>query len=416
MVSYLVLICLFLIPFYIFRFSIFGLPTNIFEISTVITFLIFLGSEIFKFLRQKKSKIEFSYGYLAAYFLLLFSAISVFFAEDRIRALGIFKGWFLVPAILYFRVLNLWKEKKVRQITIPIYISMIIVSIWAGLQKLGIISTFFYQVGDSGFSDYLSRFRAFGPFESPNYLAMYLVPAIFISLPILGYFKRTSDKILLGGLYILPLHALYASHSLGGLLAFGFAVISILSFGLTKEYRAKLLNSGTKVTVLALALIISAVAFSLIFSSVDKEIYSRNIRVEIYHYSGELIKTRPISGIGLGEFQDSVEEISKGNAGFQLYGLSYALHPHNLFLAFWLNLGILGFLSFLFLLWSYFRNLARRGGDLLFLASLFAAMIAILIHGIFDTTYFKNDLSVIFWLLLALSIIVGEKKDARSTK
>ena len=34
-----------------------------------------------------------------------------------------------------------------------------------------------------------------------------------------------------------------------------------------------------------------------------------------------------------------------------------------------------------------------------------AALSAILIHGLVDTPYFKNDLSIIFWVLIALLII-----------
>jgi len=33
--------------------------------------------------------------------------------------------------------------------------------------------------------------------------------------------------------------------------------------------------------------------------------------------------------------------------------------------------------------------------------------LAILVHGIVDTTYFKNDLSAIFWIILAMSVIIG---------
>ena len=424
MTQIMVLISLFLIPAYIFRFSIFGIPTNVFEISVLITFICFIVSWIRNRDPSPEPALSLSnglgmtartrvkFGYIAAYFILIFAAISIFVAADRTRALGIFKGWFLVPAILYFIIINTFDRQKIRRITIPLFTSLILVSIWATLQKLGVISTLFYQVGDSGFADYITRFRAFGPFESPNYLAMYLVPMMFITLPIFAYPKRITDKIFIVVLYLLPLYALYASHSLGGLLAFGFGAISILAFGLAKFYKAKIVNSGGRVTLLAVALVVVAVGFAIIFSSVGQETFSRSIRIDIYHYSIDLAKSHPIAGIGLGEFQQSVEKISASNLGFQLYGLSYALHPHNIFLAFWLYLGLFGFLSFLYLLGSFFWNLAKRGGDILFLSALFAAMVAIIIHGLVDTTYFKNDLSAIFWLILALGLIVGTKKNA----
>lgn len=413
MVTYLIYLCLFLVPAYIFRFSVFGLPTNVFEVAVGIAMLVFIVDKILLHLladqndRNKNHKIVF--GLWPAYVLLLAAIIGVAIASDKTVALGILKGWFLVPAVLYFIIINSFDKKSIRNLSIPFFISLILVSIWAALQKLGVISTLFYQAGDSGFADYLNRFRAFGPFESPNYLAMFIVPVMFITLPILGFFRSTTDKILISTFYLLPLFALYASHSLGGLLAFGFGLLSLLAVLLAKTYRARLVNSGVKITSLALALIITAVGFAYIFSSISNDTYSNAIRRDIYHYSFELVRSHPLLGIGLGEFQKTVGDISISNVGFQLYGLSYALHPHNLFLAFWLNLGLLGIISFIYLLGSFFWRLGRRGGDILILSSAFAAMVAIMIHGLVDTTYFKNDLSAIFWLLLAISLISGVK-------
>lgn len=406
----LVLISLFLLPAYIFRFSLVGIPTNIFEIAAFITALVFIIERLLS-----KSKQKLIFGLWPTYVLLLAAIVAAIIAPDRTAALGILKGWFFVPAILYLIIINTFEKKNIRNLTIPLFITLILISLWALLQKLGVISTLFYQVGDSGFSDYLARFRAFGPFESPNYLAMFVVPVMFITLPILGFFKTATDKAVVLAFYVIPLFALYASHSLGGLLAFGFGLVSFFAVLLAKTYRARLVNSGGKVTSLALALIFTAVGFAFIFSSISNDIYSNAIRRDIYHYSSELILSHPITGIGLGEFQKSVGDISVSNAGFQLYGLSYALHPHNLFLAFWLNLGVLGIITFIYLLGSFFWRLGRRGGDALTLACAFAAMVAIMIHGLVDTTYFKNDLSVIFWLLLSVSVILGVKNGTNTT-
>ncbi|MCX6810347.1 MAG: O-antigen ligase family protein [Candidatus Berkelbacteria bacterium] len=419
MVTYLIYVCLFLIPAYIFRFSVFGIPTNFFEIAVIITALVFIIERLVSSRRSfplagGNDDKKFIVGFWPAYILLLAAIIGTTIAADKTLALGILKGWFFIPAFLYLGIINSFDKKNIRRITIPLFITLILVSLWAILQKLGVISTLFYQVGDAGFTDYLNRFRAFGPFESPNYLAMFVVPMMFITLPIIGYFRSTTDKILILSFYTLPLFALYASHSLGGLLAFGFGIISLFAVLLAKTYRAHLVNSGVKVTALAVGLVVVAVAFAFIFSSIGTETYSNTVRIDIYRYSTELIQLHPIFGVGLGEFQKSVGQISISNLGFQTYGLSYALHPHNLFLAFWLNLGLLGFLTFLYLLGSFFWRLGRRSGDILIIASTFAAMVAILIHGLVDTTYFKNDLSAIFWLLLAMAVILGVKNGTNS--
>lgn len=413
MTQILVLVSLFLLPTYIFRFSVLGIPTNIFEIAIGITTLVFIVERLVGSRLRGNDLKKFQVGFWPTYILLMAAVISIAVASDKTVALGILKGWFLLPAILYLVIINTFDKKNLRLLTIPLFISLILVSLWAVLQKLGVISTLFYQVGDPGFTDYLERFRAFGPFESPNYLAMFVVPLMFVTLPISGFLRNITDKILVLAFYIVPLFALYASHSLGGLLAFGFGLISLLAVLLAKTHRAKLVNSGAKITALAIGLFAVAIGFALIFSSISHDTYSNTIRVDIYHYSVALIQAHPILGVGLGEFQKSVGQISISNAGFQLYGLSYALHPHNLFLSFWINLGLLGLLAFLYLLGTFFWQLGRRGGDILAIASAFAAMVAIVVHGLVDTTYFKNDLSAIFWLLLAVAIIIGERENAK---
>jgi len=137
------------------------------------------------------------------------------------------------------------------------------------------------------------------------------------------------------------------------------------------------------------------------------------VRIEIYKYSIQILKGGWLLGMGLGSFQDKVATLSTGNLFFQANGLPYALHPHNLFLAIWLNLGLLGILIFLYLLYIIISKLTHS----LTLVSVLAlsSLIAVLIHGLFDTTYLKNDLSAIFWLIFAMSIILSQNEQKNST-
>jgi O-antigen ligase len=89
------------------------------------------------------------------------------------------------------------------------------------------------------------------------------------------------------------------------------------------------------------------------------------------------------------------------------------LYPHNIFLNFWTELGIFGMLVFtwligIFLLKSF--NVYRSTKNILSLG-LFSAMIAMIIHGLVDVPYFKNDLSALFFVILALlaSILLDNK-------
>ena len=39
-----------------------------------------------------------------------------------------------------------------------------------------------------------------------------------------------------------------------------------------------------------------------------------------------------------------------------------------------------------------------------------AALVALIGHGLVDTPYFKNDLSVLFWVLIVLTMLGSSKK------
>ena len=78
------------------------------------------------------------------------------------------------------------------------------------------------------------------------------------------------------------------------------------------------------------------------------------------------------------------------------------LYPHNILLNFWTELGIAGALLFIWIIGKYFYIGIRLRGVNHFIMSLVGSMVVIIVHGIVDVPYFKNDLAIIFWILIAL--------------
>ena len=282
---------------------------------------------------------------------------------------------------------------------------MMIVSVWAILQKMRIIGALFYQTQDIEIVQYMQHpLRALGPFNSPNFLAMYLAPMIFLSIPIFQFVKTRYKKVVLLLTFIIPSVAIYFSGSRAGLLALiaGAMVYVINEFVWHKNKKALFV-------ALALGIVLVYGLYGFLNTKDSSRAISNSSRLVIYHYSVELIKQRSILGVGLGEYHQAVDVITKDDGDFQFYKLPYAVHPHNVFLAMWLNLGLAGFIVFLIILIRFYRyEIYSR--DRFQAGLVLSAMTAILIHGLFDTTYFKNDLSMIFWLIIAIKIIY-EKKE-----
>jgi putative inorganic carbon (HCO3(-)) transporter len=78
-------------------------------------------------------------------------------------------------------------------------------------------------------------------------------------------------------------------------------------------------------------------------------------------------------------------------------------HPHNMFLDFWLSTGVLGLLAWLWLLAlvTVLGLQALRRAQPVWRGPLLAALmgvLALVVHGEVDNSYFLPDLSAIFWL------------------
>jgi len=81
------------------------------------------------------------------------------------------------------------------------------------------------------------------------------------------------------------------------------------------------------------------------------------------------------------------------------------LYPHNIFLNFWLEIGLLGLMAFIWTIVSFFRkgfNTLWTNHNSLIQIGIMSAMTCLIIHGLIDVPYFKNDLAVLFWILVAL--------------
>ena len=125
-------------------------------------------------------------------------------------------------------------------------------------------------------------------------------------------------------------------------------------------------------------------------------------RVTIWHAAEKMLNDHPVLGIGAGNFQTTYLDYQRY---FPPY-LEWAVpEPHNLFLAFWLESGLIGLIGFLIVSISSVRSLfqlrERNGADSL-PTLLLVLLIAFFIQGLFDTPYWKIDLAYLFWCIIGL--------------
>jgi O-antigen ligase len=398
------------LPFYLIRLEILSIPTTVLELMIYVVFLVWIITKVKSHLFKTYSEGDTSTcrlryflksNFILPIFLILLGCIiSIIVSPNKQAGLGILKGWFIDPLLLFFIISDVVKTKKeTTKILSFLAISGIIVA------AVGLFYYFFNELTYDG------RLKAF--FLSPNHLAMYLAPAGIIALGLFLFLKKYS--YLLG--FVICSTVIFLTYSYGAWMGFGVAILFLILFFQKKIVWRK------KVLLLIIATLFLSTFF---FFQHNTEKFQNFInfsrssfesRIMIWKSSAAILKDHPFLGIGPGNFQDFYLDYQKK---FPLY-LEWAVpQPHNLFLAFYLQCGLLGLIGFLWLIFLFFKISFRyspaaglpagRQGCRLQVAVLTAIMGYILIHGLVDTPYWKNDLAIIFWIVVGLMKVIQDSK------
>ena len=242
--------------------------------------------------------------------------------------------------------------------------------------------------------------RAVSVFNNPNILGLYLSVA-FPMLLLVFYHKSPKVKIL------------------GGIAA--TFVIVCVAFTYSRSAWLSLLCGGIAFAVMAsprgiLWLIPSAGAAVLAYVAFPNSIGARlanfatladsanSYRMAVWNSSWNMLPELLFGGVGLGEEAFRTAYINYAAAGTQSVA-----HSHNLYMQIVIQLGLVGLLMFLILLFVIFRKCfsapVSASGEEISLTSRAAlsGAIALLAAGSFDYTWYNFRVFFLFWALLGLA-------------
>lgn len=372
---------IFSIPLYILRFEIGGIPTTLLEILILSSWLAWAIANREKLLTSLKEV------FLPFWAPLLFLSVGLFLgvitSDNLFTSLGIVKGWFLGPLLLYFLIIQLVDYKKISYYITPLLAS-----------SLGISGFAIWQVVTQNFLTVDGRASAW--LTSANYLSLYLVPILILGAIVWGQGGK-KQKILTLLAWVLGLVALFYSFSYGGWLTL---VLAGFTWGFVyRRYYWKWLAGGLIVPILLFISQFGSDRFSRMLDLTERS--SVSVRLQVWQTAFLMIKENWLTGIGLGQFQDKYLEFA--NRVFVSPFETLMLHSHNLFLQFILETSVFGLLGFIGILVHHIKQLVVRFGGPAGILSI--ALGAMLVHGLIDVTYWKNDLSAIFWLVLAFIVV-----------
>ena len=328
--------------------------------------------------------------------LVAFAGLSLIFTSDLRGGLGIWKAYFIEAALFYLVVVDLsLRRRDYTWVLKALMISGILVSMASIYNYLSIAN-------DIGIDEALSM-RISSVYEFSNAVPLYLGPILALSISVLvleikKIKKSPSFYIAVLGLFSM-ITAILLSQSKGGIIGilavlatwFGYLIYKSLSLRYKKYFKYLLyLLAG-------IYFIFNIFVYLNIDGFAPKGNYPKNSLVNrycIWQGTRDLLSEKFVTGSGLNGFHNDYNDYKTCLSNdFQ--------YPHNILLTFWTEIGLIGLVIFLYVSYKYLE-LNSKGSNKWLSIGLLSALVYIFIHGLVDVPYFKNDLSVQFWVLAAL--------------
>jgi putative inorganic carbon (hco3(-)) transporter len=363
------------LPLYVVRWRYGPLPTTLLETLVIVTVALYV---IARWRDGWRRPLRTPYD-IPILLLLLAGAIAVVVPQDHRAALGLYRAYFIEPVAIFYVAADLLRgEATLKRAVISFAIGS---SIFAVLNLVAVAQALLdhkFHVGSAPNALY----------GDANYVAMYLEPAVAFAIAVF-LFAGTPRWRWLGAVW-LPITglALLLTLSKGAYLAlFVLGVVVILRM---RRWMLPLL-----IGLVAVALALSRIP--LIAQRIATSENSLVGRFQIYGAAIRVLEENPILGLGLGGFDYTFRKHAS-----QPY-------PHDVWLTFWVEIGLLGLIAFAViffgLLWRGWRALPQTEGFYrVAMWGVLGSLVLWGVHGLVDSPYWKNDMSVEFWVLAAIEL------------
>jgi putative inorganic carbon (HCO3(-)) transporter len=387
-------------PLYVVRYRIGPIPTTLLENLVLITIALYaVGRYQTHEWHPSRTSLEIPIA-----LLLVAGIIGIAISPDHIGALGIYRAYFIEPVILLYIAIDLLRT--------PQQFRLLLLGIAIGTTTFALMNLGAWAIALGRHETILTGDAPEALYTSPNAVAMFLEPPLAIAAGFALYADdRRNRRIAMACLVFLFVALLFTLSRAGWLTLAVLALLAVITMP----------NLRLKVALLAGALIggfaVAQIPYmqTRLARQLDPNFNFNTFvgRLQIWSDTLHMLRDHPILGAGLRAYTQVM-------APYLTPPRIPELYPHNVYLAMWSELGLIGLAAFVvilgMLLWRGWRGFYQAHGftrPLLWGTA--AAFAAIAVHGMFDTPYFKNDLAVEFWVLAALEIAALRLIAAQAT-
>ncbi len=402
---YAIIFFIVLLPTYLIRLQIVGLPTTVLELAWLAVILVWVvkyGKA--DWLVLKEFFIKHRVFLVILILLLVSSAVGIvvagihhaIFTRGAYLALGQWRAYFFEPVIfLLLLVARRGNDKKKGEIDGEL-ISTALVFSTISIAVVGVLQKFFPVFYPPSLWNDVLNGRVTSFYTSPNAVGLYLapiVPLVVFKLKECWDKRKKSLFILFLILLGLNLLTIFLSFSQGGWIALMVgAWAAVISLGYKK----------TAIVLAVLGLLVGGLFAPLREAILFKDKGSQN-RLRLWEVTGEYLIRSPINfvlGTGIRRFHANIQKPI-----FEAKEMERIIYPHNIFLNFWTETGLLGLVAVTgILFWGFCSALSLRKKNIFWGTTVLVSLLILLVHGFVDVPYFKNDLAFLFWSVLGLTV------------
>lgn len=388
-----------LLPTYLVRWSVGPVPTTLLEVLIWVTAVMWAWSRpSFERLREHKGLL------IASGLFLVAGTVSLIVAPELRAAAGLWRAYIVEPMLVGLMVATSATPQTVMRMVAAAAVSVGLMSVYTIVQYfwlpdgVTLWGTTIGEIPNAYWRAQATR-RATAFFEYPNAVALFVAPFIPLFAVQRAWWYRA--------VAVLACVAVVLSQSLGAVLGVGAAVFVWMVW----------YHRWTRIVA-----IVGAVALMLVVWLVPpqqlatenlyaQKSWSGRVRTSMWAETVEQLTHTPsvaVLGNGLGGYQEAVKPFHRLNWA-EIY-----LYPHNIVLNFWTEMGALGVVAFALLIGCVVR-LAYRVRRPVALGIIGSAIV-IVVHGMVDVPYLKNDLAVAWWMLVGMAVVIaGASQKSRKS-
>jgi O-antigen ligase len=387
-----------LAPAYTLRWHLGPVPTTILENAILITVAAFVFESIGDGIRPTwRTRVT-----IPAALFLVAGAISVVVAPDHRAALGIYRAYFIEPILFGLVLINaVTTAKRGLAIVGGLAAGGAIAGLANSYVVIGALMQHTYDVVTT---------PPVVIYNTANAVALYLVPLVAFAGAVVLHWPGRRERVIAAVFVVVGVLVVLLSFSRGGYLALAAVAVGL---ALSHRYRWPLLGGGA--VAAGLLLFVPALGLRVLtevdFSNPHNTLVGRS---HLWDATLQMLRDHPIFGAGLSGFASVIAPYWNANHPDRF------TYPHNIVLNFWTETGLLGVAAFAWVLVAAFLVAWRgwrHGGDTWRVVHLgvMLALVAVMVHGLVDVPYFKNDLSFEFWVLLSLTLAQAPLQRPSST-